>query len=336
MRKFTLAFALLMSTFAVKAQVVATFDTFSLLVTTPDTFYLNYSEPLEDVGFSDGQGYFPCAYDTAFTGYWVYGFAYSNMTDSVTDGFANEYSAKTAIGYDNSAGYCVSYQGYGVRNYIKITDTAAAGDTVMGFYITNSTYAYNAMNEGYFSAKKFGGLSGNDPDWFKLTVYGYLDGQLKTDTVDYYLADFRFANNADDYIVNTWEWLDLTALGSVDSLEFLLSSTDTAGGFGMNNPTYFCMDDFTTKTTTPVGLNTVAKTNAAKLYPNPATETLYVEVNNPAIKELKVMDVTGKLVLSQSVSTNKEAINISSLPSGTYYLQLVSDTQTVGARFVKQ
>lgn len=339
MRKFTLAFtALILSAFAVKAQVVATFDTFSVLTTYADTAYINYSVPNEDVGFEDGHGYFPCVYDTSWGGLWNGGFSYSNMSDSTTPGYMNQWAAYPAVGEDSSTGYAVYWHGYTPTNYITITDTAALGDTVLGFHITNTTYAYISMRDGDFVAKKFGGVSGNDEDWYRLTIYGYLDGIQKADTVDFYLADFRFADNADDYIVNDWQWVDLTSLGNVDSISFALNSTDTVGGFGMNNPAYFAIDNFTTKTTTPdpASVSQTAKAHAAKLYPNPATQMLYVEVNNPAVKQLMVMDITGKLLLSQSVTANKEAINISSLPSGTYYLQLVSDTQSVGSRFVKQ
>ena len=64
------------------------------------------------------------------------------------------------------------------------------------------------MDSGNWTfAKKFGGTTGNDPDFFKVTVKGYKGGVLTTDSVPFYLADFRFANNALDYIVDSW--LDL-------------------------------------------------------------------------------------------------------------------------------
>jgi hypothetical protein len=339
MRKFTLAlFALTMSVFTTNAQVVANFDTFSVLTTYPDTAYINYSQPNQNVGFNDGQAFFPCVYDTSWGGLWNGGFAYSNMTDSITTSYLNQYSAKTAAGYNASAGYAVYWNGYTPTNYIKITDTAAQGDTVLGFYATNTTYGYNTMRDGDFIAKKFGGIPNVDSDWYRLTVYGYLNGVQKADTVDFYLADFRSNDSTQDYIVNTWEWVDLTSLGNVDSISFALNSTDTAGGFGMNNPAYFALDNFTTKTTTPdlTGVKSVATTHAAKIYPNPATNVLYVEVNNSSIKTLNIVDVTGRIVLTQTVSSNREAINTSSLQSGTYFLQLSDGRSNYSSRFVKQ
>ena len=63
-----------------------------------------------------------------------------------------------------------------------------------------------------------------------------------TGSVDFYLADYRYADSSQDYIVNAWEYIDLSSLGSVDELSFSLSSSDN-GSFGMNTPNYFAIDN---------------------------------------------------------------------------------------------
>ena len=97
------------------------------------------------------------------------------------------------------------------------------------------------MLNGDSFAKKFGGVSGDDADWLLLTITGRDIADVVTGVVEFYLADFRFADNSQDYIVNTWQSVDLTSLGSVKSIEFSLSSTDV-GEFGMNTPGYFVVD----------------------------------------------------------------------------------------------
>jgi len=97
------------------------------------------------------------------------------------------------------------------------------------------------MFNGDAFSKKFGGESGNDQDWFMLTITGKDVDGVVTGTVDFYLADYRFADNSTDYIVNTWQYVDLTSLGTVKSLEFTLSSSDV-GDWGMNTPAYFALD----------------------------------------------------------------------------------------------
>jgi hypothetical protein len=98
------------------------------------------------------------------------------------------------------------------------------------------------MRNGDAFAKKFGGVTGDDPDWFKLTIIG-LDGVgAQIGSVEFYLADFRFADNGQDYIVEDWTFVDLSSLGAVRGLDFALESSDTAFGF-LNTPSYFALDD---------------------------------------------------------------------------------------------
>ncbi|MBS1772295.1 MAG: DUF4465 domain-containing protein [Bacteroidetes bacterium] len=240
MRRFTLTILAIAATVAARAQTVADFE--GLTLPKLDTFYVNYSSPGNDVGFNNGLAHFPCVYYSSFGGYWDHGFAYSNMMDSVTSGYMNEYSAKTAKGFNASDKYIVSN---GIDNYVKLTG-AGKGGFVSGFYVTNNTYAYNSMRDGDAFAKKFGGTSGNDADWFKITIRGYINGNLKQDSVEVYLADFRNSDNSKDYILKTWKWVNLMPLGKVDSVVFNLSSSD-AGSFGMNTPAFFCMDNFSTQ-----------------------------------------------------------------------------------------
>ena len=44
--------------------------------------------------------------------------------------------------------------------------------------------------------------------------------------MEFYLADYRFANNASDYIVRDWTFVNLASLGAVSKLTFGLTSSD--------------------------------------------------------------------------------------------------------------
>jgi hypothetical protein len=113
--------------------------------------------------------------------------------------------------------------------------------------VTNTTYAYLSMQNGDAFAKKFGGPSGNDPDWFKLTIYGKDLANQILGTVEFYLADFRFVDNTLDYIVHRWATVDLTPISSARILEFSLDSSDV-GRWGMNTPAYFALDNIVFQT----------------------------------------------------------------------------------------
>jgi hypothetical protein len=120
-----------------------------------------------------------------------------------------------------------------------ITLPSPAG--VLGFYINNTTYAALAMRDGDAFSRKFCAESN---DWFKVTITAQNENDEVTGTNEFYLADFRFADTNQNYIVTNWTWISLTNLGSnVKSLHFVLSSSDN-GAWGMNTPAYFALDDF--------------------------------------------------------------------------------------------
>ena len=141
------------------------------------------------------------------------------------------------------ANHGVAYDGWGSNPSISLDVFGSNYNTsISGVYVTNTTWAALSMKDGDAFAKQFGGDSGNDEDWFKLTCKGITKDGTYTDVYDFYLADFRFSDNAQDYILEEWTWLDLSGLGDIVGLEFSLSSSDT-GGYGMNTPAYFAIDD---------------------------------------------------------------------------------------------
>ncbi len=175
-----------------------------------------------------------------YSEYFWGGFTASNRTDLSQTYLSAQYTAATGCGYDGSVQYAVAYT-YGAQ-----TDVCAADGqphTVTGCYVTNNLWAYQNMLEGDNTVTPFGGLSGNDPDWFKLTATGKNASGQTVGSLDFYLADYRFDNPEDDYILNTWEWFDLSPLGEVATISFDLSSSKNNNS-GMITPAYFCMDDF--------------------------------------------------------------------------------------------
>jgi len=211
-----------------KAEIV----TLEELILPPESYW-NGSDG--SGGFASGIVRFSNNYNADWD-FWD-GFSYSNLTDSAAGGTAGQYSAIAGSGQAGSARYAVAYVGWTEPPTITL-DTPAV---VRGLYVTNNNTAYYSMLNGDAYAKKFGGKDGSDPDWFLLTITGKDDNGDVTGTVEFYLADFRFEDNSADYIVKTWEFVDLTSLGVVKSLAFSLSSSDV-GVFGMNTPAYFAID----------------------------------------------------------------------------------------------
>lgn len=164
------------------------------------------------------------------------GFAYSNLVDEITEGYGNQYSSCAGSGALSSEKFGIS----SISGKSEIVFTIPT--TVEEIYLTNATYAALSMRNGDTFAKKFGGDDGTEPDWFMLSIEGSDENGLVTDTLEVYLADYRFDNNSEDFIVKDWLAADLTALGEVKQLSFWLTSSDN-GDVGMNTPAYFCIDN---------------------------------------------------------------------------------------------
>ena len=150
---------------------------------------------------------------------------------------AAQYNAISGSGQGDSDAYGVVFVGWAEPPALTLHEP----QTINGLYVTNSNYTYYSMLKGDVFAKRFGGETGADEDWLKLTITGKDAADNVTGAVDFYLADFRFDDDSLDYIVDTWEFVDLTPLGDVAALTFALESSDTGAG-GMNTPGYVCVD----------------------------------------------------------------------------------------------
>ncbi|MHC4205920.1 MAG: DUF4465 domain-containing protein [Planctomycetota bacterium] len=209
--------------------VTVTFDELVL----PVESYWNGSDG--SGGFTSGGAHFGNNYN-AEPVFWD-GFSYSNVTDTAAEGFTAQFNAITGTGQGGSANYVVGYVGW----TSPPTMTLEEPGFVAGLYVSNSNYAFYSMLRGDDYAKKFGGADGSDPDWFILTITGKdVDGN-GVGSVDFYLADYRFEDDSEDYIVDSWQYIDLTLLSEVASLEFALSSSDVSD-WGMNTPGSFVID----------------------------------------------------------------------------------------------
>jgi hypothetical protein len=176
------------------------------------------------------------------------GWSHSSMTDSVTAGPGNQYSAITGAGANGSSSYGVAYLGVDNQHPepFYASDgriTLPAGQQPVGMYVTNTTYAVRSMEQGDQFARKFGDDDGEYPDWFLLTVDSVNASGGLVNSVNFYLADYRFDDGSRDYIVDDWQWIDLLSLQGpgVVALTFQLDSSDF-GYYGMNTPAYFAMD----------------------------------------------------------------------------------------------
>ncbi|MEZ5174386.1 MAG: DUF4465 domain-containing protein [Bacteroidia bacterium] len=295
-------------------NAVAQTANFESLILAPESYWAGQDGTANY--FEQSDFYFPSNWDTSFGGYWLSGWAYSNMTDSSTSGYENQFSAKPGSGHNQSSNYAVALD----NGYFLVNGWQYNSPEYM--WITNTTYAHNSMRDGDGFAKKFGGMDGNDPDYFYVEFRAFYHGLPAGDSVQVFLADFRSADNSEDYILNEWTAVDLSPLGlntlDVDSVAYTFHSSDT-GEFGINTPKYFCIDD--------LGFNASVNStkellqNRALLYPNPAHGFFCIKGKEAGTIKYSIFNYSGDIV-QNGVAKNNEIISTSNLAQGAYFIEL--------------
>lgn len=259
-----------------------------------------------------------------YSSYFWGGFTASNHTDLNQSGLNAQYTAVAGTGYDGSAQYAVAYT-YGSQTDVYASDGSA--QTVTGCYVTNNLWAYQNMLYGDATATAFGGPSGNDPDWFKLSATGKNANGQTVGTAEFYLADYRFSDNNEDYVLNTWEWFDLSVLGEVATISFSLSSSKN-DSYGMVTPAYFCMDDFNgVGPEVPNGIE--ENLTNIDVYPNPCEGMLHLSLGNTESFEYSIYDLTGQIVVNGRSQGRETVVDMSHFPAGVYFISVIQD----GKRF---
>ncbi|MFT5249707.1 MAG: hypothetical protein ACI93P_001435 [bacterium] len=104
--------------------------------------------------------------------------------------------------------------------------------------------------------------------------------------------------------------IDLTATGSADA--FLIKYSDLV-----------------------VGLNDVQEKSVIKLYPNPAQNKLFIELEKGQVLEINILDISGKEIRSIT-NYNVNSINVSDLKQGVYFLKVTTENSISTNRFIKQ
>lgn len=285
-----------------------------------------------DGGFLFNSTYFVNEYNAAW-GAWS-SWAISTMTDTIGATYLNDKSSIVGKGAEGSNTYLAGYQRASILlHHGDVAYPEAPAGKEYTISISNSTYGYKTMLDGNAFAKKFGGSTGDDEDFLVLKISGVDVNGDALDTVNHYLADFRFADNAMDYISKEWEKVSvgqILANRKASRLDFWIEGSDT-GEFGLNTPAYFCMDNFYS-TDDAVSVSSI-KPISINVYPNPATNLLYFDVESTVL-EIAIYDLTGKL---QVVSdANRRFINVSDLTPGVYTLKVSTSTGDVVTKFIKK
>ena len=110
--------------------------------------------------------------------------------------------------------------------------------------------------------------------------------------------------------------------------------TDSNNGYSVG------LDGTILKTTNGGGLGVdeiSGKSTDMNVYPNPASDFITVDASLIQTKcQLSILNLSGQELIARQITEPKTQIDISSLPSGVYFVRLTSDKTVSTGKFIKQ
>jgi hypothetical protein len=175
----------------------------------------------------------------------------------------------------------------------------------------------------------------------------YFSKTAPTNSSGYFLNDTpQVKNPAGNYITDKVNWIGLggsfiakggekyLTIGVFDDDQHLDTITVNSN-FG--KVYYYYIDDVNVIDSTAIGIKEENKSGFS-LYPNPANETLIIETKEQAKGYLKILDITGRELISEPLIAEKQSIDVSDLDKGVYFLFVRDENkkQAFTQKFIKE
>ncbi|ATV28853.1 secretion protein [Prevotella intermedia] len=253
---------------------------------------------------------------------YFYDCMYSNETATTYSGLQDQWRNIVGKGYDNSENYGISYPQEGTIDVMNKEN----GDNIRGFYVTNTAWVYDAVKKGDGMSDVAGGFQKGD--YFKLIIKGKKADNTESQ-VEYYLADYRAENEADHYVLDTWQWVDLSSLGEVKSVSFKMEGTKK-NNWGLTTPTYFAFDNFNGVRNEKAGVAVAAQGQtidiSSNFTPDGSKATMkyaIVELVPSTVKaKVSIDEATGELSIKGETSEEFEIVVSMTQAGKTQYVRI--------------
>lgn len=253
---------------------------------------------------------------------WTYN-AYSRTTDNTFDMALGD-SYATNPGFFNSicgGGYKSSAFGVCSTQNCSVYFADGRTDVMSGLYITSGALIKYAVENGYDTAVPY-----TTGDYLKINFRGYDENNVLQGEVEFYLVDYRSEDESEHYIVDDWQWLDLSSIGPVKYMTTTSSAKQSKKGRSIVPP-IFCLDNFGAKSPTAV----------APIKDADSGENVRASAGDGAIfvsgaigQDVRIYSVAGALVNSATLTdggTRRFAVQ-----AGTYVVQAGQKTSKVVVR----
>ena len=130
-----------------------------------------------------------------------------------------------------------------------------------------------------------------------------------------------------------WESSNLSVASLENStVTALAEGTATIRVTSLDNPAIY--DECVVTVSDNTGIDNHASDSGISIYPNPVKEELKIKSEKLKIKNVEIVNLSGKVLNSQSFTG--KSVNVSALPQGVYFVKLETDNGIVIQKFIKE
>ncbi len=139
--------------------------------------------------------------------------------------------------------------------------------------------------------------------------------------------------------IHTGDYISHYVSGSWDDIGDSMTASAVAGGMfsiqrtGVTSMSPFAVFDRSTVT----GIDDIVKNSAFEIYPNPASENLYIKnrTGNTGVLYVDIFNMLGQKVGAFTTTDTETSIPVDGLARGQYFIKLYNDNMIVVKKFVK-
>lgn len=214
---------------------------------------------------------------------------------------------------------------------LRLNEIVHYNGTIWATILWDLTWAY--IDKYGFDPDLYNGNAGNNKV-IQLVMEGLKLQGCNPDFIDgrdgLLAADTALTGGADQCLI--WEVFATRGLGVAASRGELTVTTDQTEDFTTPDPSDVSLANCTTLSANSVEVSDY------KIYPNPAKNSITIATaKNLGKANLQLVDINGRVVLTQSATLSRDfEMDISSLQSGLYVLQITSELGVTSHKVVKE
>jgi len=238
----------------------------------------------------------------------------------------------------------VQYPVIGEWNYVTLVDTVTIDvtkDLWVGYYVNAQTGYPGGVDDGP-AIDGFGNMIYYQDQWQTLKDISD-DLDFNWNIACHVIPGLPFPNDKWLYKIyrNTdggdYLFLDTTFSWNYEDHDIILEEKycyKVSAVWTENNDTCESDDNPEVCETLCLGVDSPQQDNKVKIYPNPASNWLWIE-SEDLIREIKLFNSLGETLMNLEIGNLKFAVYCSSLPAGIYVIEVKTQTTTFRSKFLK-